>query len=113
MRPGRMRAQVTLEKATKVPNGQGGFNLTWAAQFERRCSLIARSQSPHDSQAIGGRRANSADYDLVVQLDEKTITIGADWRVSRAGRILAIQALAMPDYERREVRMVVQEGQPT
>lgn len=113
MRAGRFNTPVKFQAQVKVPNGGGGHSVDWVDQFDRMANVVARPLSDSDMAAQGGGVTNQTDHVCTVRLDDRTREIRPGWRVVIAGRVLAIKSLPLPPATAQNMKMILQEGQPT
>lgn len=94
-----LRDRATFEKQIEVPDGGGGHELQWVAQFEVAGQLMPGSVA---ERLEAGRLEASATAVLRIRNNAQTRTIKPDWRVIIDGTAHAIRSPAIDPHRRRQ-----------
>jgi SPP1 family predicted phage head-tail adaptor len=105
--PGRLRLQLTLEKATPTPDGAGGATLVWAATATVFAEVVPMKA---EERAAGEGLGDVTLYRIVIR-HRGDVEAGDRFRLGV--RLLRIRSVTDPAEDRRYlVCLAEEEGRP-
>ncbi|WP_172332864.1 head-tail adaptor protein [Mangrovicoccus sp. HB161399] len=108
MKRGTLKYRAEFERPDRVPDGYGGFEDRWIAEFGRLAALRAVNPAKGDERTTESGEMQVMGHMLTVRDDSDTRRIASNWRVTVMGRTMAVRGVGFP--MNGEIRISVQEG---
>ena len=105
MRIGDLRKRIDLQAPTRVPDGLGGFNISWRVM----ASDVAAAIWPTSAKETLGAQQLTMDITHRVRIRYRK-TLNSDWRVSWGGRYFNITSAIDPNMSHRFLDLMCKES---